>query len=116
MTFRPAVRVIIMGTVYNRGTQANPNWWVAYKDGDGRRRHAPSRQPTKTRRGYTGEGTMAGCNCGPSGRRCPARKGSLRASPPGTRLHAIASKNTYSSGRGSRGAKYRMVLLVSSGK
>ncbi len=36
-----------MGTIYNRGTRTNPNWYVAYKDETGRRRAIPSGQTTK---------------------------------------------------------------------
>lgn len=36
-----------MGTVHNRGTRAKPNWYVIYKDRDGKRKWAPSHQPTK---------------------------------------------------------------------
>lgn len=35
-----------MGTVYNRGTRAKPNWYVAYEE-NGRRVSKRSRQPTK---------------------------------------------------------------------
>lgn len=37
-----------MGSIYNRGTRDKPNWYVSYKDVDGRRRAKPSKQPTKT--------------------------------------------------------------------
>jgi integrase len=37
-----------MGTVYNRGTRAKPNWWVKYKDANGKFQYTPSKQPTKT--------------------------------------------------------------------
>jgi integrase len=36
-----------MGSVYNRGTKAKPNWWVKYKDENGKRRAIASDQPTK---------------------------------------------------------------------
>jgi hypothetical protein len=36
-----------MGTVYNRGTRAKPNWYVSYNNESGRRVSKASRQPTK---------------------------------------------------------------------
>ncbi len=36
-----------MGTVYNRGTRAKPNWYLSYTDARGRRQRIPSGQPTK---------------------------------------------------------------------
>lgn len=36
-----------MGSVYNRGTRSKPNWYVAYKDRNGKRCAVASRQPTK---------------------------------------------------------------------
>ncbi|WP_428262153.1 tyrosine-type recombinase/integrase [Haliangium sp.] len=36
-----------MGSIYNRGTRTKPNWYIAYKDANGRRKTVPSRQPTK---------------------------------------------------------------------
>ena len=36
-----------MGSIYNRGTRSKPNWYVSYKDRDGKRRTIASRQPTK---------------------------------------------------------------------
>ncbi len=38
-----------MGTVYNRGTRAKPNWYIDYTDETGRRRRRPSGQPTKAK-------------------------------------------------------------------
>lgn len=36
-----------MASVYNRGTKHDPCWWFMYRDLDGRRKGAPSHQPTK---------------------------------------------------------------------
>lgn len=36
-----------MGSVYNRGTKAAPNWWCKYKDADGRWKAKATDQPTK---------------------------------------------------------------------
>lgn len=36
-----------MGSIYNRGTRGNPNWYVAFKDENGKRKAIPSKQPTK---------------------------------------------------------------------
>src|SRR5579885_3304300 len=35
-----------MGSVFNRGTRAKPNWYVKYRDRDGRWKMVPSNQPT----------------------------------------------------------------------
>ncbi len=35
-----------MGTVFNRGTKDNPNWYVGYRE-NGRWVYKASRQPTK---------------------------------------------------------------------
>ena len=37
-----------MGSVFNRGTRGSPNWYLKYKDEQGRWRAVPSHQPTKT--------------------------------------------------------------------
>ena len=39
-----------MGSIYNRGTRGNPNWYVAYKDANGKRKAIPSKQPLRVRR------------------------------------------------------------------
>src|SRR4051812_22686775 len=36
-----------MGSVYNRGTKRAPNWWVKYKDKNGKWRSIASDQPTR---------------------------------------------------------------------
>ncbi len=36
-----------MGSTYNRGRRAKPNWYVSYRDLDGKWKARPSRQPTK---------------------------------------------------------------------
>jgi integrase len=36
-----------MGSIYNRGTKAVPNWWAKYKDESGAWRSVPTRLPTK---------------------------------------------------------------------
>lgn len=36
-----------MGSVYNRGTRAKPNWWGKFKERDGRWKSVPTKQPTK---------------------------------------------------------------------
>lgn len=36
-----------MASVYNRGTKDRPNWYVRYKDTDGKWKGAPTNQPTK---------------------------------------------------------------------
>lgn len=36
-----------MGSVYNRGTKARPNWYLRYKDSEGTWRWMPTHQPTK---------------------------------------------------------------------
>ncbi len=36
-----------MASVYNRGTKDRPNWYVSYKDSNGKRKCSPTGQPTK---------------------------------------------------------------------
>src|SRR2546423_8181771 len=36
-----------MGSVYNRGTKHKPNWWMKYRELDGKISRKPSNQPTK---------------------------------------------------------------------
>lgn len=36
-----------MGSVYNRGTKAEPKWWIGYKDQAGKWCYRASGQPTK---------------------------------------------------------------------
>src|SRR5690349_1690649 len=36
-----------MGSAFNRGTRDRPNWYVKFKDSDGKWKMVPSHQPTK---------------------------------------------------------------------
>jgi hypothetical protein len=42
-----------MGTVFNRGSKDNPNWYVGYRE-NGRWVYKASKQPTMNRTGFPG--------------------------------------------------------------